>query len=69
MLILLVVANNGIYDVVSLPLPSDNETGRQLNREVWTVVILIFPSRDVADNFLDAIVAKLLNDRSRRMPL
>jgi hypothetical protein len=69
MLDLLVVVDNGIYDVVSLHLPSDNETGRQLNREVWTVVILIFPSRDVADNFFDAIVVKFLNDRSSRMPL
>jgi hypothetical protein len=67
--VVLLVVHNGIYDIVLIDLRSGNETGWQLNREVWTFVILIFPSRDVADNLLDAVVAKLLKDRSGRMPL
>ena len=67
--ILLIVVNNGIYDVISFHLCSGNETGRQFNAEIWTFVILIFPSRDVADDLIDVIAAKWLNDRSRRMPL
>src|SRR5580704_6353810 len=66
---LLIVVNNGIYDVISFHLCSGNETGRQFNAEIWTFVILIFPSRDVADDLIYVIAAKLLNDRSRRMPL
>jgi hypothetical protein len=50
MLVLLVVLNNRVDDVISLHLRSGNETGRQFNGEIWTVVILIFPSRDVAND-------------------
>ena len=66
---LLIVVNNGIYDVVSFNLRSGDKAGRQFNAEIWTFVILIFPSRDVANHLLDAITAKLVNDCSRRMPL
>ena len=48
---------------------SGHKPRRQLNREISAVVILIAPSRDVADDLLDVIVAKLLNNRSGRMPL
>jgi hypothetical protein len=67
--VLLVAVYDTVYDVVSPNRRSGNEAWRQLDGEIWTVVILIFPSCDVADNLLDVIVAKLLNDRSGRMPL
>ena len=67
MLVILFVVDNRVDDVISFHLRSGDETGRQLNREVWTGVILIFPSRDVAGHFADAIVAKLLNNRRSRV--
>jgi hypothetical protein len=67
--VVLLAINKEINDVVLLNLRSGNETRRQPNVEVWTAVILITPSGDVADNFLDVIAGKLLDDRSSRMPL
>ena len=55
--VLLLVVDEGIDDVVSLNLRSGNETGRQFNGEIWTVVIFITPSRDVANNLLGVIIS------------
>ena len=61
--VLLVVVDNKVDDIVFFHLHSGNETGRKFNCQIWTAVILIFPCGDVANNLLDAIVAKLVNDR------
>jgi len=67
MLVLLVVVDNRVDDVFLVGQRSCDEAGRQFNGEIRTVAVLIFPSRDVADNFLDVIVAKLVNDRCCRV--
>ena len=67
--VVLLAINKEINDVVLLNLRSGNETRRQLNGEVWTAVILITPSGDVAHDLVNIVLAKLLNNRRRRMPL
>ena len=64
-----IVVDYGIYDVVPFHLRSSNETRRQFNREIWTAIILIFPSRDVANNLFSVSMPELFYDRRSCMPL
>jgi len=69
MFVFLPVVDNRVDDIFLVSQRSCDEARRKFNGEIWTVVILIFPSRDVANNLLDLIVAELFKDESSRMPL